>query len=202
MNENVKEKITKKGGNNMKTLLKKLQECRVALQNKNLKKSGRNNFANFNYYELADFLPTINILFNEKGLFSAFSIKEEQATLQIIDVETGEEITFESPIAEANVKGTTPIQSLGAIHTYMKRYLYLNALEIVENDHLDGQVGKMEVEPKEEKKLTPNQKEIIMSLDMDKVGAITKKYGGGNIDNITMKQASSIIKQLKEKGLV
>ncbi len=202
MNENVKEEITKKGGKKMKTLLKKLQECRVELQNKNLKKSGRNTFANFNYYELADFLPAINILFNEKGLFSAFSIREEQATLQIIDVETGEEITFESPIAEANVKGTTPIQSLGAIHTYMKRYLYLNALEIVENDHLDGQVGKMEVEPKEEKKLTPNQKEIIMSLDMDKVGAITKKYGNGNIDNITMKQASSIIKQLKDKGLV
>lgn len=202
MEQNVKEKITKKGGNNMKTLLKKLQECRVELQNKNLKKSGRNDFAKFNYYELADFLPAINILFNEKGLFSAFSIKEEQATLQIIDIETGEEITFESPIADANVKGTTPIQSLGAIHTYMKRYLYLNALEIVENDMLDGQVGKMEVEPKEEKKLTPNQKEIIMSLDMDKVGAITKKYGGGNIDNITMKQASSIIKQLKEKGLV
>ena len=202
MKENVKEEITKKGGNNMKTLLKKLQECRVALQNKNLKKSGRNDFANFNYYELADFLPTINILFNEKGLFSAFSIKEERATLQIIDVESGEEITFESPIAEANVKGTTPIQSLGAIHTYMKRYLYLNALEIVENDHLDGQVGKMEIEPKEEKKLTPNQKEIIMSLDMDKVGAITKKYGNGNIDNITMKQASNIIKQLKNKGLV
>lgn len=202
MEQNVKEKITKKGGNNMKTLLKKLQECRVELQNKNLKKSGRNDFANFNYYELADFLPAINILFNEKGLFSAFSIKEEQATLQVIDIETGEEITFESPIAEANVKGTTPIQSLGAIHTYMKRYLYLNALEIVENDHLDGQVGKMEVEPKEEKKLTPNQKEIIMSLDMDKVGAITKKYGNGNIDNITMKQASSIIKQLKNKGLV
>lgn len=124
-------------------IFEKLQNCRIELQKLNLKKSGKNKFAGFEYYELKDFLPTINELFAKHKLFSNFSINTDTAVLTIYDTESEDEtgIVFTSPIAEANVKGCTPIQSLGAIHTYMKRYLYLNALEIVENDVLDASVG-------------------------------------------------------------
>lgn len=122
-------------------IYEKLQNCRVELQKKELKKSGKNKFAGFSYFELKDFLPTINELFEQHKLFSNFSIKDNEATLTIINTEAEEKVIFTSPIAEANVKGCTPIQSLGAIHTYMKRYLYMNALEIVEPDLLDGEVG-------------------------------------------------------------
>lgn len=125
----------------------KLQKCRVELQKMKLKKSGKNNFAGFAYYELADFLPAINELFSKNGLSSMFSIHEDEATLTIINSnKTDETITFTSPIADANIKGCTPVQSLGGVHTYLKRYLYINALEIVENDMFDGKVGNMEVE--------------------------------------------------------
>lgn len=127
---------------------KKLQECRVELQNKKLKKSGENKYAKFKYYELTDFLPTVNQMFLEKGLFSNFSIVEGYASLEIIDTEDNTRQEFQSHIAEADLKGCTPIQSLGAIHTYMKRYLYLNALEIVESDALDASVGSEEFKPK------------------------------------------------------
>lgn len=120
----------------------KLQKARVELQKKNLKKSGKNKFANFNYYELADFLPSINELFNELGLFSQFNIRENVATLTIINIQNITDVVmFESPVKEAEIKGSTPIQCLGGIHTYMKRYLYLNALEIVESDMFDAKVG-------------------------------------------------------------
>ena len=46
-----------------KNIYEKLQECRVELQKMNLKKTGENKFAGFKYYELADFLPTVNELF-------------------------------------------------------------------------------------------------------------------------------------------
>jgi len=127
----------------------KLQKSRVELQKKSLKKSGENKFAKFKYYELADFIPTVNEIFGANGLSSNFSINaDNMAILIIVDSEATEAqtIEFTSPTAEASVKGCTPIQSLGAIHTYMKRYLYLNALEIVEGDCLDPNVGSGNIE--------------------------------------------------------
>lgn len=117
----------------------KLQQCRVELQNLNLKKSGENSYSKFKYFELSDFLPQINELFLKIGLTSNFSIENELATLTIYNSDL-KEIKFTSPIADAQLKGCTLIQSIGAVHTYMKRYLYLNALEIVESDTLDSLV--------------------------------------------------------------
>ena len=132
-------------------IYEKLQGARVELQALELKKSGENKFAKFNYFELGDFLPSINIIFNKYQLCTNFSISNENACLIIINGEKPDEtIVYTSPIASADVKGCTPIQSLGATHTYMKRYLYLNALEIVEADILDPLVGK------DDKKNPPN----------------------------------------------
>lgn len=141
-------------------IYEKLQSCRVELQNKKLKKSGENKFVGFKYYELADFLPTVNELFLKYKLSSNFSIYDEMAWLMICDIEKPEErITFSSPIAEANIKGCTPVQSLGGVHTYLKRYLYINALEIVENDILDASVGTNKLETKVPKRPSSNNKD-------------------------------------------
>lgn len=123
-------------------IYQKLQKARIALQNTALKKSGHNKFAGFKYFELSDLLPHINNIFDDLGLFSAFNIRDGLATLTIVDTDEPDKmVSFTSPIADASVKGTTPVQSLGAVHTYLKRYLYLNALEIIENDTLDANVG-------------------------------------------------------------
>ena len=123
-------------------IYQKLQKARIALQNTALKKSGHNKFAGFKYFELSDLLPHINNIFDDLGLFSAFNIRDGLATLTVVDTDKPETmVSFTSPIADASVKGTTPVQSLGAVHTYLKRYLYLNALEIIENDTLDANVG-------------------------------------------------------------
>jgi len=123
-------------------IYQKLQKARIALQNTALKKSGHNKFAGFKYFELSDLLPHINNIFDDLGLFSAFNIRDGLATLTIVDTDEPDKmVSFSSPIADASVKGTTPVQSLGAVHTYLKRYLYLNALEIIENDTLDANVG-------------------------------------------------------------
>jgi hypothetical protein len=41
-------------------------------------------------------------------------------------------------MAEANLKGCHPIQNLGAVETYTRRYLWVSAMEIVEHDALDS----------------------------------------------------------------
>lgn len=123
-----------------KNIKAKLQEARVRLQQTSLQKSGENAFARFKYYELKDFMPAVNSIFNDLGICSNFSIEDGVATLEIMDVEEDESIRFTSPVTNVDLKGCTAIQGIGAMHTYMKRYLYLNALEIVENDILDASV--------------------------------------------------------------
>ena len=136
-------------------IYEKLQKCRVDLQNLKLKKSGKNNYAGFEYFELKDFLPTVNELFAKNKMFSNFSMDSNIAELEIIDCEDKTSVKFTSPIAELELKGCNKIQALGGTHTYLKRYLYINALEIVEADLFDVVTGKDEEQPTE--KLTCKQ---------------------------------------------
>ena len=117
---------------------KKLMQARIQLQGTKLTKSGKNKFAGYSYFELGDFLPTIQDIFNQIGLCGYVSFGKDLATLTITDVDGGGEITITSPMAEANLKGTHPIQNLGAVETYNRRYLWMAAMEIVEHDILDA----------------------------------------------------------------
>ena len=130
----------------------KLQKARVLLQELPIKKSGFNSFAGFKYFELADFLPSINVIFDNLGLCSVFSISDDVASLRIFDSEFGGVVYFRSPIAEAGAGKAPPIQALGSMHTYLRRYLMLNALEITEHDAVDATIKKDE--PKSAKPVT------------------------------------------------
>lgn len=176
-------------------IYEKVQTARLQLQSLQLKKTGENKFAGFKYYELADFIPSINIIFAELLLFSAFNIKDELATLTIVDIEKPESaIQFTSPVADAQIKGTTPVQSLGGVHTYLKRYLYVNALEIVENDILDSHVGTDKLG---EKKITDDQISILLDkLTPERQGKMLAYYKVKSLDELTLTQASQAIKQL------
>jgi len=116
----------------------KLMQARVTLQGLQLQKSGKNKFAGYSYFELGDFLPQIQNIFFQIGLCGYVSFTKELATLTITDLHDQTEIFITSPMAEANLKGTHPIQNLGAVETYNRRYLWMTAMEIVEHDMLDA----------------------------------------------------------------
>lgn len=122
----------------------KLQKARFELLSKKLKKSGKNGYSGFTYYELADFIPQVTEIFYNLKIFSNFSIDEGKAFLTCTDWEDKTQEVFKSPIEDLELKGCTKIQALGGVHTYMKRYLYLNALEITENDMFDAKAGVIE----------------------------------------------------------
>lgn len=200
-------------------IYQKLQSCRVRLQKMNLKKSGENKFAKFKYYELSDFLPAINELFDEFKLFDHFGIDSEKAVLTIIDTEAdtnAEPVTFTMPIAAADVKGATPIQSLGAQNTYLRRYLYMNALDIVENDTLDPLVGQGQNNKKERSSASPQpapqKKEVDLTIptqDEDIHTGITaigdleelKIYYNELKDHVLNKQAFNVAISQKKQEL-
>ena len=134
---------------------KKLMQARVKLQGTEMKKSGLNKFAGYSYFELGDFIPHIQTIFNDIGLCGVVSFDASHATLCITDTEDGSQIVVTSPMAEANLKGAHPIQNLGAVLSYQRRYLWMAALEIVEHDIIDAAPA---AEPKPEPKPEPVKK--------------------------------------------
>lgn len=136
------------------TIQAKMQRARVMLQNRELKKSGQNKFSNYNYFELSDFLPHINAILDELGLFSMTDINDYAGVLGIYNSENPSEfLTFTMPSAAVELKGGNAIQNLGAVQTYIRRYLYISAFEIAESDFIDG-----ENQSKEEKQKPKNTK--------------------------------------------
>lgn len=132
----------------------KLNAARAKFHSIELKKSGHNKFAGYKYFELGDFIIPALEIFKEFGLTGIISFGKETADLRIVNNEKPEEvIVIESPMSSAALKGCHEVQNLGAVQTYLRRYLWVAALEIVEHDALDSS------KPVEEKKviITPSQ---------------------------------------------
>lgn len=121
---------------------KKLMAARIELQGRRLNKSGHNKFAGYQYFELGDFLPVVQEIFASIGLCGVITYGSQEAWLTITDTDDASQIAICSPMAEANLKGCHPIQNLGAVQTYVRRYLWVTAMEIVEHDALDATTGK------------------------------------------------------------
>jgi len=128
----------------------KLNLAREKFHKSEIKKSGHNKFAGYNYFELGDFVVPALQIFKEVGLTSVISFQQDHASMAIVNSEKPEEkIVISSPMSEASLKGCHPVQNLGAVETYIRRYLWVAALEIVEHDALDATTGSSVVETKE-----------------------------------------------------
>ena len=130
--------MTQQSGNNM-NVYHKLNLARKKFHGIELKKSGHNKFAGYKYFELGDFIIPALEIFNEVGLTGIISFGKEEASLTIIDYDKPEDrIIISSPMSTAALKGCHEVQNLGAVQTYLRRYLWVAALEIVEHDALDS----------------------------------------------------------------
>lgn len=121
----------------------KLNEARERFHTAPIKKSGLNKFAGYKYFELGDFVIPALQIFKEVGLTSVISFNVDIAKMTIINHNKPEEtIVITSPMSTAALKGCHEVQNLGAVQTYIRRYLWVAALEIVEHDALDATTGK------------------------------------------------------------
>lgn len=183
-----------------------MQKARCEFQEKPLKKSGHNKFAGYRYFELADFLPTINNLLDKYNLCSAISFDSDIATLTIINSEnTDEKLTFTSPMSEANLKGCHSVQNLGAVQTYLRRYLWVNAFEIVEQDGLEATTGKSDNTTTSKTQANVNAVKIEDLIEQKGVNPdavkqhIVSAYSVSSFDKLSQKQAKDLIEMLKQK---
>jgi len=121
----------------------KLSLARAEFHQMELKKSGHNKFAGYYYFELSDFVvPALQVM-KEVGLTPIISFGKELAEIRLVNDDKPEEvIVITSPMSEAALKGCHPVQNLGAVESYIRRYLWVTALEIVEHDALDATTGR------------------------------------------------------------
>lgn len=177
----------------------KLNKARIKFHSLPLKKSGHNTFAKYRYFELADFLVPALQICDEVGISCTISFAGDNATMRIVDIEDGSTIILNTPMADASTKGQLPIQSLGSQHTYLRRYLWMLALEIVEHDAIDAVVGNVEPDPKG---ITEEQLEAIQDL-IDKTGtdteALAKHYKVASLRDLDQKQYKHAIAVLGKK---
>ena len=145
----------------------KLNEARDEFHQAKLKKSGHNKFANYYYFELGDFVIPALEIFKQIGLTSIISFGKEEASMTIVNNDKPEEkIVLTSPMSSAALKGCHEVQNLGAVQTYLRRYLWVAALEIVEHDALDGTVGseKKTIKPTDGMIVSKDRQHIIADV--------------------------------------
>lgn len=121
--------------------LSKLNEARIKFHSLDIKKTGHNKFAGYYYFELGDFLIPALTVFHELKLSGVVSFGVDLATMTITDLEDNTVHLITSPMSSAALKGCHDVQNLGAVQTYLRRYLWVAALEIVEHDAVDASDG-------------------------------------------------------------
>lgn len=171
-----------------KSLNESIISIRVKLQNAKLKKSGKNKFAGFDYFELADFLPKLNELMLEERINDKFYIKDNLAILELqkneeVNVYTMPFVLFSTPLNKNGSPSMQDIQYLGALNTYYKRYLYLNAFGITDGEVIDS-MNNNELSNKNE---PDYRKELISyckenNIDMKKI-AVDYQLVGRKLSN-------------------
>jgi hypothetical protein len=119
---------------------------------------------------LGDFVVPALKIFKEVGLTSVIWYETELATMAIINTDKPDEkILITTPMSQASLKGCHPVQNLGAVQTYIRRYLWTAALEIVEHDALDATTGKSEPEPIRETKEQKTSEGAVISNEPPQV---------------------------------
>lgn len=115
------------------------------LKNADLKKTGKNTYVGYEYYELADIQPTIIDLMLKYGVGARYEIAQDQAKLILINLDNPEDkAETVMPFTKSNLKNAQDMQNIGASITYVRRYLLLLAFSISEPEQLDSVQGKYE----------------------------------------------------------
>lgn len=179
-------------------LYQKLLKARAMFLEADVKKSGKHMKLTFKYFELDDIVPTAIRVFGEVGLIPVVNFTADTATMTIIDTDNSEDsVTFSAPfiqgepiVSNAGNQVTSAIQALGASITYMRRYLYMIALDICESDGIDSGVNDVP---------TPAEKPKAPATPAER--AETKENltaSKGNASNLQIKQLKNVLKKLKD----
>lgn len=218
----------------------------IAMNNIRIKKDGKNKFANYNYFKPDTINSKVNPLFLQLKIFPRFYtdyIKFGDETTQVTDMEQVKTSTlvtkysykemaylelidilnpqvkevYQMPIEHPDIKGANKMQNIGGARTYAKRYLYMEALNIADDEidldaTKDGAKSKKPASQDEELAAKINEiKVLVNSLrdqkakDIDIAAAIKEVFTDNGKPSAkydeckSSEEAQAIINHLKEK---
>lgn len=180
----------------------KLIKAREQFLNADVQKTGKNMHLSFKYFELDDIVPTAIRIFATVGLVPVVNFTTDTATMTIVNTDNPEDtVAFVAPfnqiapiVSNTGKQATNEMQALGSSITYMRRYLYMMALDICESDSIDANAGKpvstpAPVEAAPKAPATPQQRQEV------------KEELTAPADNATalqIKGLKSVLKKLKD----
>ena len=180
----------------------KLLTARAKFLEADVQKTGKNMHLSFKYFELDDIVPTATRMFGEVGLIPVVNFTSGIATMTIVNTDNPweESIKFEAPfnqiapiVSNTGKQATNEMQALGSSITYMRRYLYMIALDICESDSFDANVGKPVSAPAADSApkapATPQQRQEVKA----ELTAPTD-----NATTLQIKGLKSVLKKLKD----
>lgn len=179
----------------------KLIEAREKFLTSDINQSGKNMQLSFKYFELKDIVPTITHIFKELGLLAVARFSDTVATLTIVNTDNPEEtIDFPVPfnqiqpiVSNAGKQVTNDMQALGSSITYMRRYLYLIAMDICVNDEIEptinGEINNQSAPAEKKAPATPQQRaEVKENLTAP----------ADNASALQIKGLKNVLKKLKD----
>lgn len=176
----------------------KLIKARELFLNADIQKTGKNMHLSFKYFELDDIVPAATRIFSEIGLIAITNFTDTTAIMTVVNTDNSDEtIDFASPfnqiqpiISKEGKAATNEMQALGSSITYMRRYLYMMALDICESDSIDANIGKPISTPSEKKApATPEKREEIKE-DLT--------APADNATSLQIKGLKAVLKKLKD----
>lgn len=192
-------------------IYEKMQNCRVMMQEEGIKKMGKNTFAKYDYYKLADLNSVMNRALNAYRLCTQFQVTEQIAMLTVINMDNpSEEMFFSMPFIDAEMTKVTKIQNWGSSVSYLSRYLILEAFQIGEcevdvdsTEQSEARAGAKKDIKKEDKKVS--LKEEVQQLCREKskekraeINEIIKKYNNGSV-SVAKLEDEELLGKIKEE---
>ena len=200
-----------------KNIYEKIMIARLQFLESNPQKSGENKFQNFKYYELDDIVPTATRLCNDLKIYTEIDMGAENygyATMTVVNIEEpSERVQYRIKMPELTGGNINQLlQDTGRTETYLRRYLYLLFLDIVQNDEVDASDNRKSTATKPRnrpttvstkkgttqplttnKRLTMKQKKELSELD-----PVLEKIISEGSNAITMKQILEALQEMED----
>lgn len=179
----------------------KLLKARAMFLAANPNKSGKNMQLAFKYFELDDIVPIATKIFEEVGLISLVSFEDGKAWMHIVNIDNSSEcVSFSAPfkpiepiVSNAGKQVTNEMQALGSSITYMRRYLYMIALDICEPDGIDVGVNPTPNVTQSTPTVVNVANPVVNPAPAEK--PLTN--ANGNASEIQIKQLKTVLSQLR-----
>lgn len=134
-------------------IFEKINKVRTEILKQSLTKDKKG--YSYNYIDLPQIEPVITEECSKVGLLTIVDFPDNRAVMRIFDTEYKDgglssfEISVPCDYSLVDIKGSQPIQKVGGMMTYMRRYLYMTLFAISEHDAVEG-IGKISQEVAEE----------------------------------------------------